>query len=81
MQDLFPESRCSKGDKKNKRGKMNKTEWITVGEAANEFNRTPKTIYRWIEEGFLQNVIKVRDGYFIPKEEIDRIRIIINPKK
>ena len=60
---------------------MNKTEWITVGEAANEFNRTPKTIYRWIEEGFLQNVFKVRDGYLIPKEEIDRIRIIINPKK
>ncbi len=53
---------------------------FTVKEAAEEVNRKPKTIYRWIEEGFLKNVIKVRDGYLIPKAEIERIKIIINPQ-
>jgi excisionase family DNA binding protein len=55
-------------------------EKFTVKETAMQLGRKPKTIYRWIEEGFLKNVIKVRDGYFIPKQEIERIKIVINPR-
>lgn len=53
---------------------------FTVKETAEIVNRSEKTIYRWIDEGFLQNIIKVRDGYLIPKDEIDRIFVIVNPR-
>lgn len=56
-------------------------EKFTVKETARMVRRSPDTIYRWIEEGFLENFIKVRDGYLIPKTEIDRILVIISPQK
>ncbi len=58
-----------------------KQEKFTVKETAEMVRRTPDTIYRWIEEGFLENFIKVRDGYLIPKTEIDRILIKISLQK
>jgi excisionase family DNA binding protein len=56
-------------------------EKFTVKETARMVHRSPDTIYRWIEEGFLQNFIKVRDGYLIPKTEIERILIQISLQK
>ena len=47
--------------------------YYTVKEAAEIFKRDIKTIYRWIQEGFLQDVTKVKDGYLIPETEIQRI--------
>ena len=58
---------------------MNGIEKFTVKEAAKVFNRSPDTIYRWIGEGFLQNYYRVRDGYLIPRTEIDRILVEIKP--
>jgi excisionase family DNA binding protein len=63
---------------KNRRRLLLKT--LTVKEAAKEVKRTEKTIYRWIDEGFLMNIIRVRDGYLIPESEIKRIKVIINPQ-
>lgn len=54
---------------------------FTVKETARMVRRTPDTIYRWIEEGFIENFVKVRDGYLIPKTEIDRILIKITLSK
>lgn len=53
---------------------MDIDEKFTVNQVAFIVKRTPKTIYRWIGEGFLRNVVKVRDGYLIPKKELDRIQ-------
>lgn len=47
--------------------------YYTVKEAAPIFKRDIKTIYRWIQEGFLKDVTKVKDGYLIPETEIERI--------
>jgi len=47
--------------------------YYTVKEAAEIFKRDIKTIYRWIQEGFLRDVTKVKDGYLIPETEIQRI--------
>jgi excisionase family DNA binding protein len=55
-------------------------EHFTVKQVAKMLNRHPKTVYRWIDEGFLQNIIRVRDGYLIPKKEIERVQVIINPQ-
>lgn len=46
----------------------------TVREVAHHFRRTERTIYRWINEGFVQNVLQVRDGYLIPDQEIQRLQ-------
>lgn len=48
------------------------TKYLTINETAEIFRRHPRTIYRWIEEGFL-HAIKVRDGYLVPYEEVERI--------
>lgn len=44
----------------------------TVKEVADIFRRHPRTIRRWIAEGFIQ-AKRVRDGWLIPKTEVDRI--------
>lgn len=55
---------------------------MTVNQLAFRVKRSPKTIYRWRREGFLKEVIKVRDGYLIPEREVNRIeRRIVLPKK
>jgi excisionase family DNA binding protein len=54
--------------------------YFTVREVAAALNRHPKTVYRWIDEGFLQNIVRVRDGYLIPETEVNRVQIIINPQ-
>jgi len=46
--------------------------FITVQETAKIFRRHPRTIYRWLEEGFLHGK-KIKDGWFIPRDEIERI--------
>ena len=60
---------------------MMQCEKLTVREAAKMVNRSPDTIYRWIDEGFLEHYFRVRDGYLIPKSEIERILIEIRPFK
>lgn len=57
----------------------NRTQVFTVKQAAAYVGKHPKTIYRWIDEGILKNVTHIRGGYFISKEEIDRLVIIENP--
>ena len=44
----------------------------TVKEVSKIFKRTPRTIYRWIDGGFI-SVTKVKDGYLIPHSEVNRI--------
>lgn len=61
--------------------KMRNQNFFTVRQAAFEVNRHPDTIYRWIQEGFLQNIVRVRDGYLIPKTEIQRLKVPFNPSK
>lgn len=46
--------------------------FYTVKEVAKIFKKHPKTIYRWIEDGFI-NIVKVKDGYLITHSEINRI--------
>ena len=46
--------------------------FYTVKEVAVIFRRHPRTIYRWLEEGFILGT-KVRDGWLITQEEVDRI--------
>jgi excisionase family DNA binding protein len=58
---------------------MTEEEKFTVNEVAEKLKKSRRTIYRWIEEGFLKNLIKVKDGYLIPKSELDRIQTIVNP--
>lgn len=45
----------------------------TVKECAQIFKRSEDTIRRWIAEGFFKTAYKIRDGYLIPEEEINRI--------
>ncbi len=52
---------------------------LTVRELAEEVRRTPKTVYRWIQEGVLVNVFRVRDGYLIPRKEAERMKERVNP--
>ncbi len=46
--------------------------FFTVKEVAQTFQRHPRTIYRWLDEGFLRGK-KVRDGWLIPEEEIAKL--------
>ncbi len=46
--------------------------FYTVKELTKELRRHPRTIYRWLDEGFLQGK-KVKDGWLIPHEEVERI--------
>ncbi len=46
---------------------------LTVRQVAEIFNRSVKTIYRWIREGYITDVRKVRDGYLIPQSEVERL--------
>ena len=49
--------------------------FLTVKEVAGIFRRHPRTIYRWLEEGFIY-ARKVKDGWLIPYEEVERILAI-----
>ncbi len=44
--------------------------YFTVKETARIVRRTEDTIRRWIEEGFLKEWIKVKDGYLIRQDEV-----------
>lgn len=47
---------------------------LTVAEVAEICRKSKKTIYRWIDEGkVFRDVRKVRDGYLIPEEEVQRV--------
>jgi len=46
--------------------------FFTVKEVARIFRRHPRTIYRWLAEGFIEGK-KVKDGWFISEKEIDRV--------
>ncbi len=47
--------------------------YYTVKEMAGIVHRDIRTIYRWIDEGFVKNYAKVKDGYLIPESEVSRI--------
>ncbi len=47
--------------------------YMTVGEVAELFRRSKKTIYRWIDEGkVFKEVVRVNDGILIPEKEVRR---------
>ena len=46
--------------------------FLNVQEVAEIFRRHPRTIYRWLAEGFLHGK-KVKDGWLISRDEIERI--------
>lgn len=46
--------------------------YYTVKELAKKFHRHPRTIYRWLDEGYIRGK-KVRDGWLIPEEEAEKI--------
>ena len=43
-----------------------------VKDLAEKFERHPRTIYRWLDEGFIHGK-KVRSNWLIPQEEVDKI--------
>ena len=50
------------------------SKFLTVTEAAEIFRRHPRTIWRWIAEGFI-HAKRVKDGWLIPKSEVERILV------
>jgi excisionase family DNA binding protein len=46
--------------------------YYTVKELANKFHRHFRTIYRWLDEGYIRGK-KVRDGWLIPEEEVEKV--------
>lgn len=46
--------------------------FMTVKEFAQTLRRHPRTIYRWLDEGFLRGK-KVKDGWLIDQEEVERV--------
>jgi excisionase family DNA binding protein len=47
---------------------------LTIAEVAGICRKSKKTIYRWIDEGkVFRDVRRVRDGYLIPEEEVERV--------
>ncbi|MEJ2102466.1 MAG: helix-turn-helix domain-containing protein [Desulfobacterales bacterium] len=46
--------------------------YYEVRQVAGILNRHPRTIYRWLDEGFI-NGKKLKGRYLIPKKEVDRI--------
>ena len=46
--------------------------FFTVQGLAELVHRHVRTIYRWLDEGFIHG-LKVRDGWLIPEEEVERI--------
>ena len=51
---------------------MKMPKFYTVKEVAEIFRKTKITIYNWIAEDRI-NAIKVRDGYLIPEDEVNRL--------
>lgn len=47
--------------------------FMTVKEVAIVFRRSHDTIYRWISEDTFKDVVKVKDGYLIPEDEVKRV--------
>ncbi|MBI5969754.1 MAG: helix-turn-helix domain-containing protein [Deltaproteobacteria bacterium] len=48
--------------------------FMTVKEVAIVFRRSHDTIYCWILEGnTFKSIVKVKDGYLIPEDEIKRV--------
>lgn len=50
--------------------------YYIVKEVAEIFRRSEKTILRWLDEGKIfhnDKILKVKDGYLIPVDEVERI--------
>jgi hypothetical protein len=48
------------------------THYKRVKDVAEIFHRHPRTVYRWLDEGFIKGR-KVKDGWLIPQEEVEKI--------
>ena len=48
------------------------SEYLTVKEVASIVRRHQRSIYRWLDEGFITGK-KLRGGWLIPRHEMDRI--------
>ena len=48
------------------------SKYFTVQEVAQVLRRHPRTVYRWLDEGYLHGK-KDRDGWLIPAEEVERL--------
>ena len=46
--------------------------YFTVKRVAGILNRHPRTIYRWLDEGFIKGK-KIKGGWLIQHEEVERI--------
>jgi excisionase family DNA binding protein len=46
--------------------------YYTVKEVAKIFHRHPRTVYRWLDEGYIRGK-KVRDGWLLPEEEVEKM--------
>ena len=47
--------------------------YLTAAEVALELRRSPRTVYRWLGEGFFPHAFKVKDGHLIPQADINRL--------
>ena len=47
-------------------------QFLTVREVATILRKNKKTIYRWLDEGFL-DYLKVRDGYLIRTVDVQKL--------
>jgi excisionase family DNA binding protein len=57
---------------KDRKGGFQMAHYSTVKDLAKIFHRHPRTVYRWLDEGFIHGK-KVRDGWLIPQEEVEKI--------
>ncbi len=46
--------------------------WWHANEIAKEYNRTRRTIYRWLEEGYIKGK-KIKSNWLVPDEEVKKI--------
>lgn len=56
------------------RSKKMAEEYYIVKEVSKTVRRHPRTVRRWIDEGFIQ-AIRVKNRWLIPKTEVERILI------
>ncbi len=48
--------------------------YLTAREVADLFRRDIRTVYRWIREGYISEVYRVRDGFLIPEREVEKLK-------
>lgn len=52
---------------------MTKPRYLTAQKVAEYFECSVKTIYRWIETGYIREYTRIGNGIRIPEHEVDRL--------